>query len=146
MQHELQAFRQEMADPAAGAEARVRQRLEARIRAEASVREPVRPRPRAGVPALATGMLVVALALAGAVAWPEREAGWHAAEGVGAKAPRLGRHLSERNVPGARPGRADADGLLLALPSLDGRDAGVRPTHDRGGWSECALDGCYTES
>ena len=150
MQHELQAFRRDVADPPSGVEARARRRLKAAIRAESAVRKPARRR-AVGAHGLAAAALAVAVVLAAAVAWPQGEERLEAGSGIRIDelrvlAPAPGRHLSERSLRGARPARSDADGLLLALPSLDGREAGLRPPDERGGWSECATRGCYLES
>ena len=148
MTDELRTFRAELAVPSPAADTRVRRRLESRIAGESRAgREGTRGRrgsTAAGAAAVSACAAAVLVATAGlgdgrpsgtartveratASGWP---AGWPGRGG---------------RVVG--PARAESpDGLLTSLPSLDGRDAGSRPTDDRGGWSECATGGCYSES
>jgi hypothetical protein len=138
---ELRAFRTELARPSYRAEARARARLEALIAAEATsgrAPERLRVRRRTAVCALAGAILVSGLA--------------------GAATGLLRQELGSSGPPRveARGGAADAtvgrfrseqpDGLLAALPSLEGKDAGMRPSSDRGGWSECGSSECYLSS
>ena len=147
MHDELRTFRQGLEVASPDAEARVRRRLEAAIRSEGADR---RPRARAGgrellVAPAALAVVVAVVSAATVVPRPvggvSHEVGSLVGEQIGMSPP----HLSERGLRHVRTPRAgDADGALITLP-LDGRDAGLPPTYDRGGWSECATSGCYSE-
>jgi hypothetical protein len=145
MTDELHAFRAELAAPSPAAKERARRRLESRTAGRPARREGTRRR-RVWTLASATAAAasaVVALVAAdglgdgrppagGTTVAPVADRGWTAGwPGVG-----------RRNEASVRP--EIPDGVVVALPSLDGRDAGVRPEDDRGGWSECAIDGCYS--
>jgi hypothetical protein len=147
MTDELHAFRAELAAPSPAAKQRALRRLESRIAAGRPARSEGTRRRR--VWTLASG---TAAAAACAVV------GLIAADGLGDGRPPAGGRtvapVADRGWTAGWPGagrRDEAfvrpempDGVIVALPSLDGRDAGVRPEDDRGGWSECAIDGCYS--
>ena len=132
MTNELRAFRRELATPSPAATVRARARLEAAIAAERAASTPPRParRPRVAFAAALVAAVTVLSASAGLLgsgAGPETTPGRPAPDAS----------------PSATVGRAGPpDGLLLAAPA-EGKDAGMRPGIDRGGWSECGTDGCY---
>jgi hypothetical protein len=142
MSKELHAFRSELAGVSPEAEARVRGRLEARIAAEGRRPATARPRARIGVPALTAALLALAVLVA-ATALTEGSSPAPELRSAARSHP-IASELDRGNRGPSRTRRAD--GLVVALPSLDGRDAGTRPNYDRGGWSECATNGCYWES
>jgi hypothetical protein len=141
MTDELRAFRSGLASPSSRAEARARSRLEALIAAEAAgARARPRSRVRRRAAAYALAAAVLASGLAGA-------ATGLLAQGLGSS------HSSRVEAEGSAEHRTvwrfrsdQPDGLLAALPSLEGKDAGMRPTSDRGGWSECGITECYLQS
>jgi len=142
MSNELQTFRSELAPDSTEAQARARRRLEARI-ADAGRRSPrARPESRIAGSVLAAALLAFAVVVA-ADGLTKGSGSAPQLQGVAAPHP----IASELNLRTRGPSRARrTDGFLVASPSLDGRDAGTRPTYDRGGWSECATNGCYWES
>jgi hypothetical protein len=138
---DLRAFRSDLAAASPAARARARRRLEGRIASEVARGRAIPcSRPLAGTRALTlAGALAASFVLGAATAtvWDTGDGG----RDVRVEAP--------GGVASAAPWRARGgppDGLLAALPSLEGKDAGTRPTFDRGGWSECGTSECYLSS
>jgi hypothetical protein len=131
MTDELKAFRSELATPSPAAAARARRRLETRIRAERDAARPRRPvgRIAAVLAAAALGTAALVSATAGLLDDGERT-----------QATRVSRPPDLVRIYAPRPGLPD--GRLTAAP-FEGKDAGMRPRFDTGGWSECGIDGCY---
>ena len=139
MTDELRAFRSELTAPPPRAEARARSRLEALIASEAAApRRRSRARGRAAAYALA-GALLGSGALTATTAVVLDALGSPGSSRLEAEG-----GATDRRVWHFRSGQPD--GLLAALPSLEGKDAGTRPTSDRGGWSECGTSQCYLQS
>jgi len=147
MTDELHAFRAELAALSPAAKERTRCRLESRIAAHRSAR-PEGTRQRglwavASTTAVATACAAVALVASDGLGDGRTPAGGTTVARVADRGWTADWAEARRRAEGAvRPEMPD--GLLVALPSLDGRDAGVRPEDDRGGWSECAIGGCYS--
>ena len=150
MTDELRTFRSDLASPSPAVEARVRRRLESRIAAESRAGQEGtwHGRPRR-IP-LAAGLAATACAAIALVAPGDLGDGPPSATGSAADRAAGSRWPAGWPGPGgriAKPARSESpDGLVVSLPSLDGRDAGMRPTDDPGGWSECAISGCYWQS
>lgn len=141
MTDELRAFRTELGSPAYRAKARARGRLEALIAAEAAgARARPRPRVRRRAAAFALAGAVLASGLAGAATGLLRQE----LASSGSARVEAGGGAADASVWRFRSGQPD--GLLAALPSLEGKDAGMRPTGNRGGWSECGTSECYLSS
>lgn len=141
MTDELRAFRSELASPSLGAEARARRRLDALIADEATLarrRPHSRVRRRAAVCVFAGALLASGL-VGAATGLLRQELGPPNASRAEVRGGAAG-------APAWRSRSGPPDGLLAALPSLEGKDAGTRPTSDRGGWSECGTSECYLSS
>jgi hypothetical protein len=132
MTDELRTLRAELAIPSRPAAARARRRLEAAVAAERNASRPRRSARRWAALAAAcvlslSALVSASLGLLG---------GGDATVAVTAERP-------EPHGTHSFAMRADApDGRLTFAPP-EGKDAGMRPRTDTGGWSECGINGCY---